>query len=130
MKTVFLILTCLHATPCYSAQCLTSPQAWLDEIATIRNDQTSELDKIKRLDLLKENFIRCGGSKDSVYAVLIHRLGECYTRISSYQDAIRYTKEAVSINSDNKGLAQRPFLAHSYYNLGGILFGKFNFIQL
>ena len=118
MKPVLLVLTCLHAALCCSAQCFPSPQAWLDEIASIRNDQTAELDKIKRLDLLEKNFIRCGGSKDSVYAVLIHRLGEFYTRISSYEDAIRYTKEAVSINSDNKGSAQRSFLAHSYYNLG------------
>jgi tetratricopeptide (TPR) repeat protein/CHAT domain-containing protein len=117
MKTAFLILTCLHATFRCLAECHTTPQAWLDEIASVESDQTSNVDKIKRLNLLKEEHIRCVGLRDSVYGVLVHRLGNRYMRVNSYDEAIRYTREAVDINSGNTGLAQRPFLAHSYYNL-------------
>lgn len=117
MKTFLLVLTCLHGTFCCLAACLPSPQAWLDKIAAIESDQTSNVEKIKSLILLKEEHIQCVGLRDSVYAVLIHRLGNRYMRINSYDEAIRYTKEAVAINSGNTKLRQRPFLAHSYYNL-------------
>lgn len=117
MKTVILVLTCLHGTLCCLAQCLPSPKAWLDEIASIESDQISDVEKIKRLNVLKERHIHCSGLRDSVYAVLVHGLGRRYTLISSYDNAIRYTREAVAVNSGNAGLAQRPFLAHSYYNL-------------
>lgn len=117
MKTFILVLTCLHATLCCLAECLPSPQTWLDEIASIENAEISNEEKIKSLNLLKEKHIHCVGLRDSVYAILIHRLGNRYMRINSYDEAIRYTKEAVAINSGNTGLEQRPFLAHSYFNL-------------
>lgn len=117
MRTIFLILTCLHGALCCLADCLPSPQAWLDEIASIESDETSNIEKIKSLNRLKEKHIQCAGLRDSVYAILLHRLGNRYMRISSYDEAIRYTKEAVAINSGNTGLAQHQFLANSYFNL-------------
>ena len=117
MRTILLSLTCVVGTVCCPAACLPSPQAWLDEIASIESDGASNFEKIKRLNLLKEKHIDCVGLRDSVYAVLIHRLGNRYMRTNSYDEAIRYTKESVAINSGNTDLAQRPFLAHSYYNL-------------
>src|SRR5687767_7822298 len=106
MKTIFLVLTCLHGTLCCLAQCLPSPQAWLDEIGSIESDETSNEEKIKSLHLLKKKYGQCVGLRDSVYAVLSHSLGKFYLMMGSYDDAIRYTKEAVPINRENNELAQ------------------------
>ena len=117
MKAVILSLTCVLGTICCRAECLSSAQAWLDEIASIENDDTGNAEKITSLHALRQEHIRCVGLRDSVYATIIHRLGNRYMRNKSYREAIRYTQEAVAINSANTDLAQRPFLANSYLNL-------------
>lgn len=117
MKAVILILACVLGTLCCRGECLSSAQAWLDEIASIENDDTGNAEKITSLHALQQEYIRCVGLRDSVYATIIHRLGNRYMRNKSYREAIRYTQEAVAINSANTVLAQRPFLANSYLNL-------------
>lgn len=117
MKTIFLLLACLHEPLCCLAQCPASPRAWLEEIESIERAETSHEEKIESFRLLKTKHGQCVGLSDSVYAVLIHNLGKSYLLMNSYEEAIQYTKEAAAINSDNNGSAQRSFLAHSYYNL-------------
>ena len=108
-----------------SAQCLPSPQAWLDEIRSIENSDVVTMAKITDLHSLKSRYQTCGGQHDSVYAVLIHRLGSFYMRQHVYEEAILYTREAASINNSNTPVAQRSFLAHSYFNLA-LIYAEIN----
>ncbi len=107
------------------SQCRPSPQAWLDEIKSIENSEAANAEKISDLLSLKLLYQKCGGQHDSVYAVLIHRLGNFYMRQNAYEQAIQYTREAVSINNSHTRLAQRSFLAHSYFNLA-LIYDRIN----
>ena len=100
-----------------SAQCLPSPQAWLDEIRLIESNDGSNAEKISNLLSLKSLYQKCSGHHDSIYAVLVHRLGSFYILQKAYEQAIQCTSEAVAINNGYTPLAQRSFLAHSYFNL-------------
>jgi len=123
MKGMMLSAACLVTTFLFGsgmavfAQCLPSPQAWLDEIASIENREDANAEKITDLLSLKLQYQNCNGDHDSVYAVLIHRLGSFYILQNAYEEAIQYTREAVSINNSHTPAAQRSFLAHSYFNL-------------
>ena len=131
MKRIILSSSCLIITFLFApaidanAQCRPSPQAWLDEIISIESSETSNLKKISDLVSLKLLYQKCGGHHDSVYAVLIHRLGNFYMLQNAYQEAIQYTKEAISINNSHTPLAQRSFLAHSYFNLA-LIYDRIN----
>ena len=123
MKGIILLSACFAITFTITyvndsyAQCLPSPQAWLDEIMSIESSEVTNTVKISGLHSLKSQYQKCGGQHDSVYAVLVHRLGSFYMRQNAYEEAIEYTKEAASINNSSTPVAQRSFLAHSYFNL-------------
>lgn len=118
---VYLFLLGVAAFP----QCSASPQAWLDEISSIENSEAGNAEKISAMLSMKLQYQKCGGQHDSVYAVLIHRLGNFYLRQNAYEQAIQYTSEAVSINNSHTALSQRSFLAHSYFNLG-LIYDRIN----
>lgn len=99
-----------------ASQCPSSASAWMDTIKYAESSGSHE-EKIKALDALRLLYDRCNIRQDSVYAVLIHRLGNAYQRVGNVEKAIRYTKEAVAINRPATPFAQRSFLAHSYFNL-------------
>src|SRR5688572_17247615 len=126
MKGIILSSVCLAITFTLTyvnsayAQCLPSPQAWLDEIQSIESSEVANTEKISDLHTLKLLYQKCGGHHDSVYAVMIHRLGSFYMLQNAYEEAIQYTKEAASINNSSTPAAQRSFLAHSYFNLAWI----------
>ena len=44
---------------------------------------------------------------------------------NAFEEAIQYTREAVSINNNHTALAQRSFLAHSYFNLA-LIYDRIN----
>ena len=126
LSFVYLVNTFLSASGIAAyAQCPPSPQAWLDEIKAIENREAANTEKISSLLSVKLLYEKCGGQHDSVYAVLIHRLGNFYMLQNAYEQAIQYTKEAVSINNSHTPLAQRPFLAHSYFNLA-LIYDRIN----
>ena len=126
-KGIILSIVCLVNTSLFSsriatyAQCLTSPQAWLDKIKSIEKSESENAEKISSLLSLKLHYKKCGGQHDSVYAVLIHRLGNFYMRQNAFEQAIQYTKEAVSINNSHTSVAQRnisrSFLFQSWIDL-------------
>jgi CHAT domain-containing protein/tetratricopeptide (TPR) repeat protein len=97
----------------------------MDHIAAIEQSDNSGIEKIRKLDSLRALCLRCIPEKDSVYARIMHRLGNFYRLENDWEKAIRYTREAVAVNAHSKG-AQEAFLANSYYNLG--LF--YNLLQL
>ena len=126
LSSVCLVITFLFASGiAANAQCRASPQAWLDDIKSIENSEAANAEKISGLLSLKLLYEKCGGQHDSVYAVLIHRLGNFYMLQNAYEQAIQYTKEAVFINNSHTPLAQRSFLAHSYFNLA-LIYDRIN----
>jgi tetratricopeptide (TPR) repeat protein len=126
LSSVCLVITFLFASGLVAnGQCRPSPQAWLDEIKSIENSDAANLEKISGLLSLKFLYQKCSVQHDSVYAVLIHRLGNFYMRQNAYEEAIQYTKEAVSINNSHTPVAQRSFLAHSYFNLA-LIYDRIN----
>jgi len=130
MKRIILLLSLFYtfllssSVPAFS-QCLSSSQAWLDEIKSIENSEAANAEKISALLSLKLLYQKCSGQHDSVYAVLIHRLGNFYMRQNAYEQAIQYTREAVAINNSLTPLAQHSFLAHSYFNLA-LIYDRIN----
>ena len=107
------------------SQCLPSPQAWLDEIKVIETGQAVNREKLAALISLKALYQKCGAHYDSVYAVLVHRLGSFYLMQNAFEEAIQCTKEAASINNNHTPDAQRSFLAHSYFNLA-LIYDRIN----
>lgn len=112
---VLLLLMCQQAR----SQCLSAAEMLADVAAIQASATTTNGEKIKQLRRLQELFLRCHPTKDSVYARIVHRLGDIYFQTGDVETAIRYTKEAVAVNArSKKQLTERSFLANSYLNLG------------
>ncbi len=75
-------------------------------------------DKITRLQQLTERHARCFTNHDSVYARLVHRLGNLYSQDGQMEKALVFTREAIRINAARNRFAEEKYLAHSYFNLG------------
>lgn len=100
-----------------SAQCL-SGAGMTDSIAAVQNSATASNDeKIRVLENLRQIFLRCYKAKDSVYAKIVHRLGDFYSKAGNIEKAINYTEEAVVVNTTGRK-TEKSFLANSYFNLG------------
>jgi tetratricopeptide (TPR) repeat protein len=67
---------------------------------------------------LKQAYEKCALPKDSVYARMIHRLGDYFRIEGDFEAGIRLTQEAARINAQKQPGSQPSYLAHSYYNLG------------
>ncbi|HEX6227016.1 MAG TPA: CHAT domain-containing tetratricopeptide repeat protein [Chryseolinea sp.] len=126
LGSAFFLTTVLAAAATVAtAQCLQSPQAWLDKVRSIETSESISSEKISALLSLESLYEKCVDQRDSVYAVLIHRLGNIYMWQDNYELAVRYTKGAVKINNSPTKLAQRSFLAHSYFNLA-LIYDRIN----
>jgi CHAT domain-containing protein/tetratricopeptide (TPR) repeat protein len=123
LKTCFLnffrlsILTVLLNSHAYS-QCNLNASEWLDKLAQIETMDLVISVRINHLSSLKEAYEKCDLKKDSVYARMIHRLGDLHRINGDFEKGIRLTAEAVRINKQNQPGFQRSYLTHSYYNLG------------
>lgn len=98
------------------AQCPT-PSAAMSRVVEIQKSDTPAKHKISQLQILRESYLQCN-KKDSAYARIVHRLGDVYKISGDYENGIRYTKEAVDVNSANSKSVERAYLVNSYYNLG------------
>ncbi len=77
--------------------------------------------QLQKLYNLQKQYGICKLPKDSVYARLLHRIGNYQWRINNdlaTADAIRNTKEAISINTSSIRGACKKFAINSYSNLG------------
>lgn len=108
------VLIPLHA---YS-QCNPDAAGWLVKLALIEDAHAETKEKIRLLSAVKKDFEKCRLPKDSVYARIIHRLGDLYRISGDYERGIQLTSEAISVNKGNTPGAQKSYLTHSYYNLG------------
>ena len=108
------ILVPLHAY----TQCTKDASAWLSELAAIEGSDAAIKEKIDRLSTVKEQLQECQPAKDSVFARIVHRLGDFYRLSGDFYRGIRLTNKALAINKANTPGAQRSYLTHSYYNLG------------
>jgi CHAT domain-containing protein/tetratricopeptide (TPR) repeat protein len=100
------------------SQCSQPAAWWMDKIIAIENSDDlpkTKIGKLKDLQLLREN---CGEDADSVYARIVHRLGDLYRLTGDYGKGISYTRKAVTINRAKQPSSQKAYLTHSYFNLG------------
>lgn len=113
-----LLILCCLLCPFYASSQCPAPAVFIDRITAIeQNNDTGNETKIQQLDSLLKLCRQCLPIKDSVYARIVHRLGNLYRLQGDWVKAIRYTREAIDVNSHSKG-AQPSFLANSYFNLG------------
>ena len=99
------------------AQCLT-PAEVMNKVEEIKNSDAPPAAKISQLKNLQQQHLRCNKVQDSAYARIVHRLGDVYKISGDYENGIKYTKEAIAVNSTGSGMAERSYLVNSYYNLG------------
>lgn len=98
------------------AQCPTPSQA-MSNVVEVQKSDTPVKHKISQLETLRQNYLQCN-EKDSAYARIVHRLGDVYKISGDYENGLKYTKEAVEVNSTNSKAVERSYLVNSYYNLG------------
>lgn len=97
-----------------AGKCLSMSEAE-DRLMAIHGDPllTHEA-KVENLLLLKKTYAACSSAADSVYAKIVHRIGDYYNKLNNPALAISYTREAVLINTT----AAPANLADNYLNLG------------
>ncbi len=117
-RSRWLTMIFLMAGAVLHAQCPPSGTAWMEKIVAIEGSNASVTDRLKEFTALQSLHQRCGAGRDSILARILHRAGDLYRQTGDVEKGIRYAKEAASINSSGLPGAQRPFLTHSYYNLG------------
>lgn len=114
----FLLLALMLLNQQIYAQCPSNIELF-HKLKIIEGDVVEEdTVKIRKLRQLQHIFLQCNKSKDSTYAQIVHRLGSIYYQTQNIEEAIRYTKEAVSVNKSGKEASDKSFLAYSYLNLG------------
>lgn len=117
LRRLAFLLTALIPPAAY-AQCDLAPSEWLGRLSATESAVMEIPHKIQRLSRLKHDYEKCNLTKDSVYARIIHRLGDLYRVNGDFETGIRLTREAIAINKSGMSGAQRSYLTHSYYNLG------------
>lgn len=117
-KYPFLLFFLLFINDGVFAQCLPNAVVWMENIVRIERSDNPLEEKIENLQSLHSLYLQCNNTKDSIYARMVHRLGDYYQVTGDVDQGISYTKEAISINSAKQPGAQRAYLAHSYFNLG------------
>lgn len=89
-----------------------------NRLYAIENSEASDANKLEDLKGLYTEYKQCKAARDSLYARIVHRLGNFYRLNGDVQKCIDYTKEAVSINRSPGKATDRSFLVNSYFNLG------------
>lgn len=90
----------------------------MNRIISVEKSDQHVREKIQQLENLKDNVIGCGLPHDSIYARILHRLGDLYRVDGDFETGIRLTSEAVAVNRTRTPGASRAFLTNSYHNLG------------
>ncbi|MBV7531953.1 CHAT domain-containing protein [Chitinophaga sp. sic0106] len=116
MRRQLMIICCLATYFHAGAQC-PARQTLMQAVIAVEQSADDNNSKIHQLDSLLAIQKRCYKVKDSVYARIVHRMGNIYHLQQSWDNAIAYTKDAIAVNSTAKD-RQEPFLVNSYFNLG------------
>ncbi len=121
VKASILIIWILGITTVAYSQCPEHRSVW-DSIRTIeKNAQESLQESREKLIRLKNTFLTCKLTKDSVYARLLHRLSAVRFlengRVAT-KEALDEALEAVTINASGKEGAAPDYLVNTYFNLG------------
>lgn len=115
MKAGLIFWLSLLLIPDTFAQCEDGATVWLEKLRTVETAQISRDEKLTQLESLRANYAQCN-RRDSIYARIVHRLGDTHRLNENFQAAIDFTREAIAINK-HKTKGQRSYLTHSYYNL-------------
>ncbi|RBL89368.1 CHAT domain-containing protein [Chitinophaga flava] len=111
-----LTLSCLLCY-CYTWSQCPATTTFMEKITSIEQSSDPNTIKLRQLDSLRTLCLHCFPHKDSIYARIVHRMGNLYHLEGNWTPALTYTKEAIAVNSSGKG-ASTAFLANSYFNLG------------
>lgn len=87
-------------------------------ILSIEESDDAAEQKIPLLLELIRSYDECTTPKDSVYARILHRLGDLYRTTGNFEKGIAFTQQAVKINQHSSAFTSRSFLTNSFYNLG------------
>lgn len=117
MKYTLLICLLAGAVTATRAQCPDNNE-FMRQITGIEANDAAPGEKIRQLTAVQQQLLQCHRVKDSVYARILHRLGNIYRETGDMEKGEQYTLEAAAINASGKPGAQRAFLANSYFNLG------------
>lgn len=115
--TGIVLLVLFFPSALYS-QCL-SRQQFYEKIFAIKNDKRLSNDKrLAEFQALKQNVDACRLPRDSVYALLLHRLGLSCFVLHKYNEAIGYTLSSIRLNTARTSASNPRFAVNSYYNTG------------
>jgi CHAT domain-containing protein len=119
MKKLLIFLLFFFSFPSnvIRAQC-PDPVTTMESVFTIEGSDASEDEKIMTLSALQDRYRKCNKPRDSVYARIMHRLGDLYRLNHDFEKGIQYTMQAVRINKSRGSSVSSSFLTNSYYNLG------------
>ncbi len=118
LKDVMLILIGLLPLSGASSQsCITTADA-MQQIELVEQSDHPLFEKIRKLELLRKSYQECQLATDSIYARLLHRLGDFYRMDGDFASGIRFTKQAIAVNRQPLPGASPDYLTNSYYNLG------------
>jgi CHAT domain-containing protein/tetratricopeptide (TPR) repeat protein len=99
------------------SQCSPRKGIW-DSLKKIEENTTaSDAENLVQLQKLHQVYLKCYAPTDSIYARIVHRIGGIYSKTGDTETAIKFTKEAVSVNVKGTAGTDRSFLANSYFNL-------------
>lgn len=117
---IILLFAVFWVSPFDGAALQTCPtlQEMIEKVAVVENSDRATREKIQLMEALQNEFGRCGLQADSVYAQILHRLGDLHRVDGDFAKGIRLTREAVAINRRLSPGASMSFLTNSYHNLG------------
>lgn len=127
-NAVFFLLSTLFISGLAFSQ-HTPSNNFLEALAGIETARLSVREKTGQLEQLQKQYRQWHAVPDSVEARILHRLGDFYEQNGNLDDAIKLTRAAVRINSGDGGLAEKKYLAHSYFNLGRFFKKLYNLPQ-
>lgn len=116
-RILIIVVWALPLAGALSQPCIT-PTDVLQEVVSVEQSDNPISAKISRLEILRKRFDACGLATDSLYARVLHRLGDLYRMDGDLTKGIRLTKDAIAINRRPIPAASRSYLTNSYYNLG------------
>ncbi|WP_009033720.1 CHAT domain-containing protein [Indibacter alkaliphilus] len=118
-RLIFLIFIFLSYCPLFaqSFSDILPSRDWTKELAEIIQDPTRTVEnRTRNLEMLRADYRRSVGKRDTIFANITHRLAIAYADDLKYERAILLNAEAIAIKK--KEVGRRPKLAEYYFRQG------------
>ena len=116
-QLIIYIVTLLFIYKNALSQCPTGIDI-INKVNELHVSLMPDYEKVNTLENIRKQYLKCYNKKDSVYARIVHRLGDLYNKTGHTEMAIAYSKEAVAINTSPNKEAEKSYAVGSYLNLG------------